>query len=377
MTVSESRIERRFTDSDRAGLVRIAFALAAVLFADSVFPDRIAIWYVTVCYVLVAVLFQIVIWQGWWRGEPRSIAMGVVDIAFLTYPVFLLGPVTSVLPFGYLLIPVVNAASSRSRSRVALSLAGASSFAYLSLLAIAGTGLLPYAPGIPGHRSTPPPSEQLFASGTMVLMSVLLTTLIVLRQINALNRMNRQLAELSQLDELTGLFNRRQLFAELRHQLDRVARGSHCCVLMIDLDGFKRVNDLLGHEAGDRLLTDIAGALTAETRAVDLVSRYGGDEFVVLLPDLAPERALPVAERVVRAVEKVGAARWPATPVTASVGIALSRLDDDLGSLLRRADAEAYAAKRAGGNRISICRDDDDAIPLRPSQQLGVARETA
>ena len=69
--------------------------------------------------------------------------------------------------------------------------------------------------------------------------------------------------------------------------------------------------------------------------------------------------------------------RWPATPVTASVGIALSRLDDDLGSLLRRADAEAYAAKRAGGNRISICRDDDDAIPLRPSQQLGVARETA
>jgi diguanylate cyclase (GGDEF)-like protein len=145
---------------------------------------------------------------------------------------------------------------------------------------------------------------------------------------------------------------------------------------MIDLDGFKRVNDLLGHEAGDRLLTDIAGALTAETRAVDLVSRYGGDEFVVLLPDLAPERALPVAERVVRAIEKVGSARWPTTPVTASVGIALSRLDDDLGSLLRRADAEAYAAKRAGGNRISICPGDDDTIPLRPSQQL-VASETA
>jgi diguanylate cyclase (GGDEF)-like protein len=367
VTVCERRIERRISASDRAGLVRIAFALAALSFADSVFPDEVSIWCVTIGYVLVALIFQLVIWRGWARGEPRSIAMGLIDIAFLTYPVFLLGPVTSVLPFGYLLIPVVNAASSSSRSRVALVLAGASSFTYATLLTIAGTGVLPYAPGIPGHRSTPPPSEQLLASGTMVLMSVLLTTLTVLRQMNALDRMNKQLSDLSQLDELTGLHNRRHLFSELRHQLDRVARGAHCCVMMIDLDGFKRVNDLLGHEAGDLLLTDIANALTTETRAVDLVARYGGDEFVVLLPDLASSRAAPVAERIVRAVEKVGACRWPTTPVTASVGVAMSRLDDDLGSLLRRADTQAYAAKRAGGNRTAMCCEEDAPMRARTS----------
>lgn len=284
-------------------------------------------------------------------GDRRSLLMGFVDIAFLTYVVYLLGPASSVVPFLYLLIPVVNAASSLSRSRVSMRLAALGTVVYLGLLVLCSLRLLEYAPARPQPL---PPLPQLIASGTLVAMSVLMTTSIVLRQMTALDRMNKRLAELSHRDELTGLFNRRHLIDELRRQLDRVARGARCGVMMLDLDGFKQVNDALGHDAGDLLLMDIASALTSETRTVDLVARYGGDEFVVVLPDLAPDGFLPVAERIVQAVARVGCERWPHTPVTASVGLTMTRSDDDVASLLRRADAEAYAAKRAGGNRVVV-----------------------
>ncbi|MDB4986214.1 MAG: hypothetical protein JWN04_1392 [Myxococcaceae bacterium] len=358
MTAHLSRIERRHSASDHAGLVRIAFAIASLLFADSVCPNDSGVLGLGITYLMVSVCFQMLIRTGWALGRVRSLGMGLVDIAFLSYPVYLLGPASSVLPFLYLLIPVVNAASSSSRSRVAMILAAVGSFTYVSLLAITALGVLPYGPARTEQFVGMPPPAELLYSGTFVVMSIVLTTNIVLRQMNALDRMNRQLAELSQLDELTGLYNRRHLFAELHRQLDRVARGASCGVLMIDLDGFKRVNDQLGHDSGDVLLRDIAGALTIETRAVDLVARYGGDEFVVVLPDLAPESALPVAERVVTAVGIVGRERWPSVPVTASVGVAISRVGDDVATLLRRADAQAYAAKRAGGNRVAVSDDE-------------------
>lgn len=363
MPSPESRIQRRVSASDRAGLVRIAFAVAAVLFADSVCPGRISVLALSLSYFVAALGFQFVIRQGWAQGQLRSLAMGIVDIGFLSYPVYLLGPTTSVLPFGYVLIPVVNAAASSSRSRIAMVLAICGSLAYTQLLLWTGLGALPHAPARSDMLGALPAPSQLVASGTLVVMSVLLTTHIVLRQMNALDRMNRQLADLSELDDLTGLYNRRTLFAELRHQLDRVARGAGCGVLMLDLDGFKAVNDKLGHDAGDLLLRDIAGALTNEVRAIDLVARYGGDEFVIVLPDITPEGAIPVAERVVAAVHGLGRQRWPNTPVTASVGVVLARAGEDVAALLRRADTEAYKAKRAGGDRFACCAADFDQPP--------------
>jgi diguanylate cyclase (GGDEF)-like protein len=351
VTAHQSRIERRSTASKRAGWLRVGFAVAALGFADSVFPGMPWAVFVFALYLAVSALFQLMIVKGFAASDSRSLAMGLADVGSLSYAVYLLGPASSVMPFVYLLIPVVNAASSSSRSRVAMRLAASGSAVYLALLLATGFGVLPYAPAVFLQR---PPLPQLLASGTLVVFSVFSTTSIVLRQMLALDRMNKRLSELSNLDELTGLFNRRHLVNELRRQLDRVARGASCGVMMIDLDGFKRVNDELGHDAGDLLLMDIASALTVETRTVDLVARYGGDEFVVVLPDLSPEGALPVAERIVSAVARVGRERWASSPVTASIGLTVASAEDDIATLLRRADAEAYAAKRAGGDRVSM-----------------------
>ena len=355
MTAHHTRIERRLTASKRAGLLRVMFALAALAFADGLFSGIPGALSVFVVYLCISLLFQLVIMKGCAASDTRSLLMGAVDVGCLSYAVYLLGPASSVLPFVYLLIPVVNAASSSSRSRVAMRLALLGALVYATLLAVTANHLLPYGPAHTGASALAVPGlSQLIASGTLVLFSVISTTSIVLRQMLLLDRMNRRLSELSNLDELTGLFNRRQLVTELRKQLDRVARGATCGVMMIDLDGFKRVNDQLGHDAGDLLLMEVASALTQETRAVDLVARYGGDEFVIVLPDLSPEGAIPAAERIVEAVARVGRERPIDAPVTASIGLTMATPDDDVGVLLRRADSEAYGAKRAGGNRVSV-----------------------
>jgi diguanylate cyclase (GGDEF)-like protein len=354
VSAHHSRIERRLTASKRAGLLRVGFAAAALIFSDGVFPGLRSAQVVFAAYVLVSLIFQTMISKGFAASDGRSLAMGCVDVAVLSYAVYLHGPASSVLPFMYLLIPVVNAASSSSRSRVAMRLAALGTGAYGALVLAAAFHWVQYAPAGPAAKLGTPSVSHLLSSALLVMFSVLSSTSIVLRQMLALDRMNKRLADLSNLDELTGLFNRRHLVAELRRQIDRVARGASCGVMMIDLDGFKRVNDKMGHDAGDVLLMDIATALTGETRAVDLVARYGGDEFVIVLPDLSPEGAFPAAERIVEAVARVGRERWMDTPVTASIGLTMAQPEDDISSLLRRADAEAYAAKRAGGHRLSM-----------------------
>ncbi len=317
-------------------------------------PDVQSALWLSAAYTAMALIFQWMIHRRLLAGEGRSLMMGLVDTGYLSYVVYLLGPASNVLPFLYLLIPVVNAASSSTRSQVAMRLAFMGALAYASLLTLTATGILAHGPARPDLGENLPPWPQLVSSGALVVFSVVFTTHLVLRQMQALDRMNARLAELSHLDELTGLFNRRHLVAELRRQLQRLARGGDFCVMMIDLDGFKRVNDELGHDAGDLLLIDIANAVQQQTRAVDLVARYGGDEFVVVLADSGFDGSLAVAQRIVDAVGRVGRGPLSKIPVTASVGIAMADPADDIGTLMRRADAQAYAAKRAGGDRFAV-----------------------
>nr|WP_166613947.1 GGDEF domain-containing protein [Kineococcus vitellinus] len=157
------------------------------------------------------------------------------------------------------------------------------------------------------------------------------------------------------VDALTGLPNRRHFTAALERC---VAEGASVAVLFADLDGFKAVNDTLGHAAGDELLQEAARRLAQAVGADGLPARLGGDEFAVLLPDRLPGLVEDVGEAVVACLrEPFLLSAGPAT-IGASVGVTTSVRDDDADSLLSRADAAMYVAKRSGGSRSVLAGDE-------------------
>jgi diguanylate cyclase (GGDEF)-like protein len=187
----------------------------------------------------------------------------------------------------------------------------------------------------------------------------------------------RQLRDAAETDLLTGVYNHRHLQDRVRHETARAGRtGTPLSVLMIDLDDFKRINDEHGHQAGDRVLRAIAGALRSAVRSSDVVARYGGDEFVVLMPDTdGPEAAL-VAERARQAVVDVAhtMADGSVVHVACSAGLARHPQDGQTGrDLLRRADAAMYADKRARTEaRVASGRPDDPPHALRPLHAVAI-----
>ncbi|CAN5791950.1 hypothetical protein BH24CHL6_BH24CHL6_13650 [soil metagenome] len=168
-------------------------------------------------------------------------------------------------------------------------------------------------------------------------------------------RLLEQLRLAADIDPLTGVHNNRYLRARLRQEVARAAR-SHVplSVLMLDLDDFKPVNDIHGHAEGDRVLARIAATIKAHVRTADIVARYGGDEFVVVMPDTGADRAGVVAGRVVRGVrsERHPMANGSETRVGVSAGLAVFPQDGrTASSLLSVADAQMYAEKRGPGDR--------------------------
>jgi diguanylate cyclase (GGDEF)-like protein len=157
-------------------------------------------------------------------------------------------------------------------------------------------------------------------------------------------------------DGLTGLFNRRFLRESLPQlQASAVRRRSPLCVVMIDLDHFKRVNDVHGHLIGDRTLAAVGRTLREHSRRSDLVARYGGEEFAVLCPDTDCETGVQVAERLRVAIEQLDAEQLGHPgPQTVSLGVAVQSLEDELTpeQLLDHADLALYRAKHLGRNRV-------------------------
>ncbi|HTY99873.1 MAG TPA: GGDEF domain-containing protein [Rhodocyclaceae bacterium] len=169
-----------------------------------------------------------------------------------------------------------------------------------------------------------------------------------------LRRSEEQIRELAYYDPLTGLPNRRLLMDRLYLALAQARRHHYSMAIMfLDLDRFKQVNDSLGHAAGDELLRQVSSRLTACMRGGDTVARSGGDEFVVVLPEIAhPEDAALVAEKIFAALKEPVAIANHSLRVTTSIGIAIYPVDgdDDLQDLMRKADTAMYAVKEAGRN---------------------------
>jgi diguanylate cyclase (GGDEF)-like protein len=178
-------------------------------------------------------------------------------------------------------------------------------------------------------------------------------------------RLYRQTLELSNTDPLTGIPNRRQVVARLEQEVSRSLRfGDELSVLMIDVDLFKQINDAYGHAVGDSVLRGVALALQRNLRKVDMVGRYGGEEFVAVLPRISRTEAVEVAEKLRSAVAGTPIAQAPGgqqLTMTISLGVATFGHDaTDAESLIAKADGALYEAKRAGRDRV--------AAPLVPAR---------
>lgn len=192
-----------------------------------------------------------------------------------------------------------------------------------------------------------------FAQSISFLLSALVVSLFAFTFAARTETQRVRLESLATRDPLTGTDNRRAMEEELLLAVESAARsGDACAVVMLDLDFFKRVNDQHGHDAGDRVLIAFADLVRRNTRKLDRLFRYGGEEFVLLLPGADPGALQRVTEQLRHriATELLG----PGGPVTCSMGAAALLPDEAWPAWLARADAALYRAKQGGRNRVEI-----------------------
>lgn len=198
-----------------------------------------------------------------------------------------------------------------------------------------------------------------------LIFALLCSVVAILARVNLLH-------EGAVFDAVTGLRNHRFFQVRLReelHRSDRFARPTS--LLIVDLDDFKKVNDRFGHAMGDKVLEHVGKALTKTARLTDVVCRYGGEEFAIILPETSATDALVVAERTRAALERMS--DIPNIHVTGSVGVASYPGDAlDADSLVEIADAAMYHAKRCGKNQIRTKQGDDTSAIVAPAPSAPV-----
>lgn len=189
------------------------------------------------------------------------------------------------------------------------------------------------------------------------------SVIITLQDITAWKKIERHLRKKSQLDGLTNLLNQRTMLERLEQELVRAKRyGLEISCMMIDLDFFKVINDKFGHQKGDRILKEVSGIIRNCFRKMDIIGRYGGDEFMVLLPETSPKNAYYAAHRLQRIfADKLFKYKNVITfHITLSIGIAgysvQKKKIKDAQDLIALADNEMYNCKKAGRNRISVAK---------------------
>jgi diguanylate cyclase (GGDEF)-like protein len=184
-------------------------------------------------------------------------------------------------------------------------------------------------------------------------ISMAITLLVLVISGYTVNRFQRRLEQMARTDKLTGLFNREFFEALFEQAVNATTRHEEpLSLVLFDIDEFKDVNDRYGHLVGDRVIRDLALVARTKLRKTDVISRWGGDEFIILLSDCNRRDAWRIGDQLRRDIrERV---RVPGTerPVTISVGVATYRKHEDMERLLERADAQLYRAKQGGRDRV-------------------------
>ena len=288
-----------------------------------------------------------------WRRRPVVFAEIVGGLAFASGLLLLTGHGASPFAFGYHLVAVAVALTLGSRA--GLLAAAIASLAYLGVLTL-------------------DPQRSAFIGADLLRIGINLGSLWLLAYLAGVyasgeRRMRQRVLELSQMDPMTGLFNRGQLHPTLEQEVQRTRRsGRGFCVLMVDLDGLKAINDAMGHLRGDEVLRGLARVIRSSIRTVDSAYRYGGDEFLVLLPETEFIGAFVVAEKIREGVEAIGVSRNGEPEASASIGLVSYPEDGATAEeLMLAADRAMYQAKSLGKNQVS-----GNPRPPRPSRQLPV-----
>lgn len=272
-------------------------------------------------------------------GSAKFIVEGSVAITVATLLVALTGGVGS--PFFFVFPLIVGAAALVVTSTVTVALATGASIGYV-LAVVAGSPA----------GSLAAESVATVGINLMALLLLAYAAMVVARE----GRRTRDAAiRLSTVDSLTGLFNRTFFFAAVAREIARSARtGRGFCLLMMDLDDLKAINDRLGHYEGDRILRGVGDVIAAGVRRIDTAARYGGDEFVVLLPETDPTGAYVLAEKIRLGVRDLAINLPEASHPSISIGVVSypgdGRTADEL---MISADNAMYVSKRAGKDRVT------------------------
>src|SRR6476659_3022599 len=273
-------------------------------------------------------------------GPAKFVVEGSVAITAATLLVALTGGVAS--PFFFAFPLIVGGAALVVAQPITLALTGAASAGYV----------LAVAAGSPSASLGP---------ATVATVGVNLTAMILLAYVamviaRAQRRTRDAAIRLSTVDSLTGLFNRTFFFAAIEREIARSARsGRGFCLLMMDLDELKSINDRVGHFHGDRVLSGVGDVITLGVRQIDTAARYGGDEFVVLLPETDPTGAFVLAEKIRQEVAELSVPIGAST-IKPSLSIGVVAYPDDgrtADELIISADGAMYASKRAGKDRVT------------------------
>ncbi len=272
-------------------------------------------------------------------GPAKFVVEGSVAVTVATLLVALTGGVDS--PFFFVFPLIVGGAALVVTSTITVVLAAGASLGYV-LAVLAGS---------PGASLGP---------ATVATVGVNLTALILLAYaamvIAREQRRTRDAAiRLSTVDPLTSLFNRSFFFAAVGREIARCARsGRGFCLLMMDLDDLKAINDRLGHFQGDRILREVGEVVAAGVRRIDTAARYGGDEFVVLLPETDPTGAFVLAEKIRIGVNELTLDLPDVTHPSISIGVVSYPGDGETADeLMISADNAMYTSKRAGKDRVT------------------------
>lgn len=248
----------------------------------------------------------------------------------------------------YVILPLLGLLARSAAFIIAAALAGS---------ALIGLGLMLSMPGVE--------FSVVAVNRGMSVVLLWVTALMALHHLSVGNNLAKRLRDLAATDPLTGLYNRRHVFEVLRQELKRYERYSvPFAVVLIDADHFKQINDKHGHAVGDATLCWIASTCLNSVRETDVVGRFGGEEFLILMPHTTSDEAAIVAERIRLAMHNKDARdRGEAAEVTLSFGVAEAGVNSEtFNDILKAADQALYAAKGAGRDRIAKYSND----PQRP-----------